>query len=224
MTDPALASRLERLRALDLMDHAPEPQFDAIVAAAAESTGASSSMISLIGADRQWFKATVGIDHRETPLADSICAHAIRGDGVFVVDDLSADPRFADMTPVKPADGIRFYAGAPLRLRDGAVLGTLCVIDVATRDGLEEHERLALEALARRTVAAFELRRDLAAGTAAGTPAALVTDAADLLARASAALDLAGATAPLALLEQVIAMVETLAQPAPEVPPVAEAA
>lgn len=207
MIDSKDEGRLATVDAYGLIGAASEPELDAIVADAAASAGAPMSMISVVGRERQWFAAATGIDHRETGLADSICAHAIRADGPFIVPDLSADPRFATMMPVREDDGIRFYAGVPLEMRDGSRLGTLCVIDVVPRHGLDPEEQEALTALARRTVAAIELRRDLREG-ASGTKEALVRDAAAHLVAARAALERAGCTAPLAHLEQVIVLLD----------------
>ena len=139
------ARRLAGVDAYGLMDAPPSAPLDAIAVAAAESAAAPMSMISVVGRERQWFAAAVGIAHRETPIADSICAHAIRSDETFVVSDLSADERFRDMTPVQGEDGIRFYAGTPLVMNDGVRLGTLCVVDVVARDGLDGEEQQALE-------------------------------------------------------------------------------
>jgi len=197
------------------MDAPPSAPLDAIAVAAAESAAAPMSMISVVGRERQWFAAAVGIAHRETPIADSICAHAIRSDETFVVSDLSADERFRDMTPVQGEDGIRFYAGTPLVMNDGVRLGTLCVVDVVARDGLDGEEQQALEALARRTVAAMELRRDLREGRP-DTRDALVADAARHLSAARAALELVGCTAILPHLEHVVSEVEALATTRPD--------
>lgn len=209
------ARRLAGVDAYGLMDAPPSAPLDAIAVAAAESAAAPMSMISVVGRERQWFAAAVGIAHRETPIADSICAHAIRSDETFVVSDLSADERFRDMTPVQGEDGIRFYAGTPLVMNDGVRLGTLCVVDVVARDGLDGEEQQALEALARRTVAAMELRRDLREGRP-DTRDALVADAARHLSAARAALELVGCTAILPHLEHVVSEVEALAATRPD--------
>ena len=209
------ARRLAGVDAYGLMDAPPSAPLDAIAIAAAESAAAPMSMISVVGRERQWFAAAVGIAHRETPIADSICAYAIRSDETFVVSDLSADERFRDMTPVQGEDGIRFYAGTPLVMNDGVRLGTLCVVDVVARDGLDGEEQQALEALARRTVAAMELRRDLREGRP-DTRDALVADAARHLSAARAALELVGCTAILPHLEHVVSEVEALATTRPD--------
>jgi GAF domain-containing protein len=209
------AARLATLKEYGLLDTPAERAFDVIVQEAASATNAPIAMISLVDEDRQWFKAAIGVDHREDPINESICAHAIRSDELFTVADVRADARFRDIPAVARDGGIRFYAGAPLRMRNGARLGTLCVIDIAPRDDLDPEERAALEMLARRTVAAFELRRDIgdAAGLDGGDAQDWLEESADLLARAAVALDRAGASAPAAHLEHVIAMVDALRAP-----------
>jgi len=206
--------RLATLAQYRMLDTDPEPQFDALVEAAARETAAPISTISLIDARRQWFKARLGLDVKEGPIEESFCAKAIEQDDVFVVPDARIDARFRDYPNVTGGTGIRFYAGAPLRMRNGARIGTICVIDVEPRAGLDDEERIALQDLARRTVAAFELRRDLReAGqweAAAPEPSAWLAQASDHLVKAWAALDQLGATAELARLEQVIVEVDAL--------------
>ncbi|MFX7930446.1 GAF domain-containing protein, partial [Acinetobacter baumannii] len=87
------------------------------------------SLLSLVDADRQWFKAKVGLAVNEAPREHALCARTILDDAIFEVPDASADPRFADNPLVCAGPGIRFYAGAPVVLRSGHRVGTLCVID-----------------------------------------------------------------------------------------------
>lgn len=206
------AARAETLAVYGLMDTPREPVFDAIVAQLAEATGMPMATISLVDTERQWFKASIGMDGDGTPIAESICAVAVRsGDATFVVTDAAADARFRDYPCVTGAPHIRFYAGTPLKLRNGVRVGTLCVIDAAPRDGFAPEDQALLETLARRTVAAFELRHELKGrGLAASADAPWVDEALAGLDRAAAALDQIGATVALAHLDEVIAQVQAL--------------
>ncbi|MDB5869045.1 MAG: hypothetical protein JWP96_1377, partial [Polaromonas sp.] len=95
--------------------------------------GVSIALVSLIDHERQWFKSRQGIDVAQTPRSISFCGHAIMGDGPFVVEDASADPRFADNPAVAGPLGIRFYTGMPLQGATGYKVGTLCLIDQTPR-------------------------------------------------------------------------------------------
>ena len=124
------SERLDALRALDILDSAPEREFDSLVAAAALLCNVPISLVSLIDSERQWLKANLGLHGvSETPRDVAFCAHAIQHDGILEVHDTTKDARFADNPLVTGAPDIRFYAGAPLRLSGGATVGTLCVID-----------------------------------------------------------------------------------------------
>ncbi|GAA2641203.1 GAF domain-containing sensor histidine kinase [Paractinoplanes durhamensis] len=150
--------RLSALYALDILDSAPEQDFDDIVQLASNVCGTPMSLVTLVDTDRQWFKARVGTDLTETSRDLSFCAHAILGRDLLVVPDATKDARFADNPSVDMEGGIRFYAGAPLVTTDGYALGTLCVIDNSPRSvGVEQLQ--ALRALARQVTSQMELRR-----------------------------------------------------------------
>jgi GAF domain-containing protein len=126
--------RITRLRELMVLDSAPEPLFDSIVQLASEVCGAPIALVSLVDAERQWFKANVGLPGvNETPRDVAFCAHAIEDDALFEVPDAARDPRFRANPLVIGAPDIRFYAGAPLVLPGGERIGTLCVIDRQAR-------------------------------------------------------------------------------------------
>ncbi|MCC4599781.1 putative bifunctional diguanylate cyclase/phosphodiesterase [Xanthomonas melonis] len=131
------ASRVAVLRGLCLLDSPPDPVFDTIAALAARSLGADIALVSLVDAHRQWFKARLGMETPETPRDQAFCAHAIASDETMVVLDARLDPRFSDNPLVLGPPFIRFYAGAPLTLRDGHRIGTLCVIGTTPRTALD---------------------------------------------------------------------------------------
>jgi len=125
--------RLKSLHKLLILDTPPEERFDRIVAFAANEFDVPIALISLVDRDRQWFKARIGLDACETARDVSFCGHAVHSGDLFVVQDASRDRRFADNPLVTGAPHIRFYAGAPLQMPDGTILGTLCLIDTAPR-------------------------------------------------------------------------------------------
>jgi GAF domain-containing protein len=127
------AERLAALRRLLLLDTPPEERFDRVVGFAAEEFDVPIVLISLVDSDRQWFKASIGLQVCETPRSASFCGHAIHTHEYTVVPDATLDERFFDNPLVIGAPHIRFYAGAPLELEGGQRLGTLCLIDTVPR-------------------------------------------------------------------------------------------
>jgi diguanylate cyclase (GGDEF)-like protein len=152
------ARREEAVEAEKITDTGPEESFDRIVRLACAAFSTPVSVISIVESDRQWFKAREGIEITETPREYSFCAHAILNDDVMVVEDAADDARFRENPFVTAPDGIRFYAGAPLKTRSGQRLGTLCVIDHIPRRVGQRETRLLAD-LAAIVVDELELRK-----------------------------------------------------------------
>ncbi len=127
-------ARLGALRSLNILDTPPEERFDRLTRVAKRMFGVPIALISLIDENRQWFKSCVGLDVKETPRDISFCGHAIHGDEIFIIPNATEDERFADNPLVIGDPHIRFYAGCPLKAPDGRLMGTLCIIDRASRD------------------------------------------------------------------------------------------
>jgi hypothetical protein len=128
------AGRLQALRALRLLDTPREDRFDRFTRMAAAIFDTPFAFISLVDAERQWFKSCVGIDAEETPREVSFCAHAILQRDLFVVSDTLLDDRFAENPVVADGPRVRFYAGCPLVLDSGHCIGTLCLADQRPRE------------------------------------------------------------------------------------------
>lgn len=150
--------RLEALRAYNILDTPSEQVYDDITTLAAFICDVPIALISLVDADRQWFKSKVGLNVNETPRNISFCTHAILSKDTMVVNDALNDARFATNPLVSCAPNVRFYAGVPLTTPDEQEIGTLCVIDHQPRE-LSEAQKKTLEALARQVVMQLELRR-----------------------------------------------------------------
>lgn len=158
----ATDQRLSALNAYRILDTDPEGAFDDIVKLASHLCSTPVALVSLVEADRQWFKARVGFELCETPISQSVCQHALRQTETLVIPDLTVDPRTASNTLVTEPPFIRFYAGAPLVTPAGVVIGTLCVIDTVVRpEGLTDTQTEMIEALARQVIVQMEYRKAL---------------------------------------------------------------
>ncbi|MFC3675296.1 sensor histidine kinase [Ferrovibrio xuzhouensis] len=171
---PDEAARLGALRRFDILDTPHDGRFDRLASLAARIFRTQSAVVTLIDADRQWFKAHIGIDTRETPRDQAFCAWTILGDDVFVVEDASRDERFQDNPLVLGAPGIRFYAAAPITVQGGYRIGTLAVFDSVPRR-FDTLARGQLKEIATLVTDALELHRALAETEAAREEAILAS-------------------------------------------------
>jgi PAS domain S-box-containing protein len=153
---PNEVQRLSALTALQIMDTPPEERFDAVVRLAAKSFDVPIALISFIDAERQWFKARCGMELPETLRGLSFCTHTIMSEDILVIPDATQDDRVCHNPFVTGDAGVRFYAGAPLVLRPGVCVGTLCIVDAKPRN-LSDEERQTLKDLASVVVAHLTL-------------------------------------------------------------------
>jgi hypothetical protein len=154
--DPVLdPQRLEALHATAQLDSPSEDAFDRITSLAARVLNTPVALISLVDADRQFFKSSLGLEEpwhsaRQTPLSHSFCRHTLQTREPLIVEDARAHPLVRDNLAIRDLGAVA-YAGAPLVNGDGHALGTLCVIDhrprVWTRDQIETLETLSASVL-----------------------------------------------------------------------------
>jgi diguanylate cyclase (GGDEF)-like protein len=128
------AARLAAVRSLRILDTPAEERFDRVTRVAQRVFGVPISMVTLVDSDRQWFKSRQGITVSEAPRDFSFCAHTILSDRTLVVPDARNDERFFDHPWVAGPPHIRFYAGHPLKSREGFRIGTLAIADVSRRE------------------------------------------------------------------------------------------
>lgn len=150
-------ARLAAIEAYRLGGVGREQAFTNVTEFAARLFGVPISLVSIIGAQEQCLRGGIGLDELSTSRDVSFCGHVVALDDVMVIEDASKDERFFDNPGVTGDPFIRFYAGAPLRLKDGQVPGTLCLVDRKPRSfGAEERRQLA--ALAKMVIDVVELR------------------------------------------------------------------
>lgn len=152
--------RLAALHSYHVLDTQPEPIFDEMVRDLARMARVPISLISLIDAERQWFKARHGLDARETDRNISFCTVAVdQAEDFLIVPDATRDPRFADNALVVGAPHIRFYAGRVLRTPLGQNIGTINIIDSRPRSELSESIKDMMTAYSQQIVATFDRHR-----------------------------------------------------------------
>lgn len=132
-------ARLKSLQSLRILDTPGENRFDRLTRMAKRLFGVEIALISLVDANRQWFKSKQGLAISETSRDVSFCGHTILDNEVMVISDATDDIRFADNPLVACEPKIRFYAGAPLTDPHGFRVGTLCIIDPEPR-GMTDDE------------------------------------------------------------------------------------
>lgn len=150
---------MARLQLLNVLDSSPEPIFDALTRTASAICDVPIALLSLIDANRQWFKSNVGLDGAtETPRELTFCTHALMQPELMEVPNATQDARFKDHPYVTGQPDIRFYAGVPIVMPGGESVGTLCVVDMKPRL-LTELQRSVLVNLAEAAAKAFDMRQ-----------------------------------------------------------------
>ena len=179
LADP---ERLAALRETALLDSPAEGAFDRLTRLAARLLRAPMALVSLVDADRQFFKSCVGLPvevaaARETPLSHSFCQHAVERAQPLVIDDARMHPLVRENAALRDLDVIA-YVGIPLRTADGFVLGSFCVIDHVPRRWTAD-DLSTLSDLAASVMTEIELRTALRQAEAARAEAALANRAKD---------------------------------------------
>ena len=163
-TPPNEEERLAELEGLNLLDTASEADFDQVTARLTRLFNVPMALVTLVDKNRQWFKSQAGLpadlaEARSTARDISLCGHVIANDEVLIVRDLARDPRFAN-NPFVKENGLRFYAGVPLRGPNGFPIGALCILDTKPREMTRQEQELlkmiagdVMEQIKRRPVA-----------------------------------------------------------------------
>jgi len=162
---PVPANEIQRLgvvRALEILDTAPDVAYDEIGELAAQICQCPVAYISIMDDDRLWLKAKYGLppDLNGCPREISFCATTICGAEMVVAPDLREDSRFNQIPFVTGEPHFQFYCGMPLVTEEGYALGTLCVLDFEPRQMTFEHAE-SLRRLSHQVMTQLELRRKL---------------------------------------------------------------
>jgi len=107
-----------------------EERFERLSRLGKRAMGVRVAAVSLVTAEKQWFKSVIGWRVGELPLKDSLCLPVIESGEPLVVFDTLKDPRFSASKYVTARPKFRFYAGYPIRDSESSIIGTYCVFDV----------------------------------------------------------------------------------------------
>jgi serine/threonine protein kinase len=157
-------ARMATVHQYRILDTPPDGAFDRITALAARLFNVPIAIVSIVDHDRIWFKSHHGITAEEIPRDPGLCASAILQGEVWVVENAPEDPRTLSNPLVAGDFGLGFYAGAPLKTREGYNLGTMCILDTVPRT-MSAADTATLQDLAGLVTSELELRlesRDLA--------------------------------------------------------------
>ncbi len=172
--------RLASLHRTALLDSPPEVVFDRLTRRAVAALDATAAMVTLVDDTRQFFKSSVGLpepwaSRRETPLSHSFCKYAVAVGRLVVIDDARLYPSLRRNGAIRDLSVIA-YAGVPLTLSSGHILGDFCAVDARPRSWTDvdlailrtlaalamlEIERRLAAADAGRRVVALDLRREM---------------------------------------------------------------
>jgi hypothetical protein len=152
-------ARMEAVRRYAILDTPADGAFDRVTALAARLFSVPIAIVSVVDHDRIWFKSHHGVAVEEIGRDAGLCASAILQDDVWVIENAPDDPRTLANPLVAGAFGLKFYAGAPLKSRDGYNLGTLCILDHEPRV-LDASDSATLRDLAAVVMNDLELRLD----------------------------------------------------------------
>ncbi|MBE4719135.1 protein kinase [Pseudarthrobacter sp. AB1] len=151
------ADRMAAVHQYRILDTPPDGAFDRITALAARLFNVPIAIVSIVDHDRIWFKSHHGTTVAQVNRDPGLCASAIMQGEVWVVENAPEDPRTLSNPLVAGDLGLGFYAGAPLRTREGYNLGTLCILDIAPRT-MTLAETATLQDLAALVMNDLELR------------------------------------------------------------------
>lgn len=155
---PKEKARESAVKALRLLDTAPEERFDRITRLSQRLFNVQMASISLLDSTREWHKSSVGLMTREFTRDESFLSHALHADDITVIPDATRDERFHDNPLVLDGPQLRFYAAEPLATKAGVKVGALTLMDRNPRE-FNGDDRALLRDLAKLVEQEFDAKR-----------------------------------------------------------------
>jgi EAL domain-containing protein (putative c-di-GMP-specific phosphodiesterase class I) len=101
-------------------------------------------VVQAVDGEQEWFDLEVGT---RIPTEETYCRRMVQGELPHLVQDAAYDERTADL-PLTREAGIGAYVGAPIRLWDGTLYGTLCCLSRSAEPSLNDRDARFLKVLA----------------------------------------------------------------------------
>jgi signal transduction histidine kinase len=153
--------RIAALERVALLDTPAEEEFDRLTRLATKLLHVPVAVVSLVGAEREFLKSSVGLPEpwatlREVPLSHSFCKYVVALREPLIVTDTVHHP-LVGSSPAIHELGVVTFAGIPLFTSDGHVLGSFCVIGTEPRVWTEDEIDI-LKELTASAITEIELR------------------------------------------------------------------
>lgn len=114
--------------------------------------------ISLLDESRSWLKSKIGIEDQEVPIQNTVCQFTIVQDDILVIENAAESDLVSNNPYISSENGIRFYAGVPLKSKNGFNIGTICVVDYDSKK-LTQNQLDSLELIAKEVMKLLERRK-----------------------------------------------------------------
>ncbi|MHA3787151.1 GAF domain-containing sensor histidine kinase [Flavobacterium hauense] len=127
--------RLEKLRDYQILDTHSEDTFDKISLMASQVFNCPNAFITFVDEKRIFIKSNLSsLDINEVQREGTLADRVIKNDDVVLYTDTHTYPELAESPFVKMKNGIRFFAGVPLKSPEGFNVGVLSVADDIPRE------------------------------------------------------------------------------------------
>ena len=139
--------RLAAVHATGLLDSDVEEVFDRLTRLAVRLLGVPASFISLVDADRDFYKSACGFGEPMASMREitgpTFCHYTVQRTDPLVIPDTAADPLYRDVPTVRTL-GVAAYVGVPL-IVGGQTVGAFCTIDTKPRAWTKDEVEVLVE-------------------------------------------------------------------------------
>ena len=152
--------RQQALNELGLLDHRHQTLYKQYIEEARQAFDVDYAQISWLNQHEMYIPIS---PFTQEPVAtrqmckDSVCTHLLYQNEPLVIEDLQRDPRFPHLSELRQHH-IRFYAGVPLKDKNGIAVGSLCLLDKQPRQ-MQAEDMILLKALAQDLMATLSNER-----------------------------------------------------------------